>query len=327
MPRRVDVSDLSPLLRSRQDLLAHDWTERAIERAVREGRLRPIRRGWYLATDDWSGLWPEGAHLAHVLAVARDSRGGAVMSHLSAAVLWGLPVYRAPLQRVHMTVPPASRISSGPDVWRHTAPLAAGDVVMRHGIRCTSLERTVFDVVRTTRSETAVACADAAERAMTLRGREWDLDEKESWRRALADRVDAATGARGIRQARRILALADGRAQLPGESVSRLQLVRLGFAVPDLQVRVPGPDGTDYFVDFALRDVRAFGEFDGEGKYTDEALRRGMSVEAVMLAEKRREDWIRGVTQWRLVRWGDEHCATPAKLAARLRSFGVVPPR
>lgn len=68
------------------------------------------------------------------------------MSHLSAAVLWGLPVYRSQMARVHMTVPPAARISSGPDVMRHSSPLDPGDIAMRHGIRCTSLLRTVFDV-------------------------------------------------------------------------------------------------------------------------------------------------------------------------------------
>ena len=315
------------LLRSRRDLLWHGWQERAIDAAVRDGALRLIRRGWYMAGDEWDDLWPEGAHLAHVVAVARDGGGGGVMSHLSAAVLWGLPVYRSQMARVHMTVPPAARISSGPDVMRHSSPLDPGDIAMRHGIRCTSLLRTVFDVVRTTSPETAVACADAAERMMMLRGREWDPDAREAWRRGMAELLDAAAGARGIRQARRIAEFADGRAQLPGESVSRLQLVRLGFATPDLQVRVAGPDDTDYFVDFALREVRTLGEFDGVAKYTDEALRRGIPLDAVLLAEKRREDWIRGVTQWRFVRWGDEHCATAGRLAARLASFGVVPPR
>lgn len=315
------------LLRSRRDLLWHGWRERAIDAAVRDGSLRHIRRGWYLAGDGWDELWPEGAHLAHVLAVARDSGGGGVMSHLSAAVLWDLPVYRSSMARVHMTVPPASRISSGPDVMRHSAPLGPDDIAVRHGIRCTSLRRTVFDVVRTTSPENAVACADAAERMMMLRGREWDLDAREAWRRGMTELLATAAGVRGVRQARRVLEFADGRAQLPGESVSRLQLVRLGFATPELQVRVAGPNGDDYFVDFGLREVRTLGEFDGETKYTDEAMLRGIPLAEVVLAEKRREDWIRGVTQWRFVRWGDGHCATPARLAARLASFGVVPPR
>ena len=79
---------------------------------------------------------------------------------------------------------------------------------------------------------------------------------------------------------------------------------------PQLQVPVAGPTGQTYFVDFGLAEVRAFGEFDGKDKYLDVALRRGAPLEQVLLEEKRREDWIRGTTQWRFARWEDEHSAT-----------------
>jgi hypothetical protein len=141
----------------------------------------------------------------------------------------------------------------------------------------------------------------------------------------MAERIDAASGARGIRRARWVIAFADGRAHLPGESVSRLQLSRLGFRPPQLQVPVAGPAGRRYFVDFGLTDVRAFGEFDGRDKYLDEAMRRGLPLERVLLEEKQREDWIRGTTQWRFARWGDEHITSPKALAKRLASFSISP--
>lgn len=109
--------------------------------------------------------------------------------------------------------------------------------------------------------------------------------------------------------------------------MSRLQLHRLGFRDLDLQVAVAGPRGSDYFVDIGLRQVRTFWEFDGEVKYRDVAMRQGRSIEDVVLDEKRREDWIRGVTQWRLCRGGFADIATPETLAARLSAFGVHPPR
>lgn len=322
----MSVSELSPLVRSRRALLAAGWTERGIESAVRAGDLRVVRRGAYIASDDDELLWAEGRHLAHVIAVVRDAVGVAVASHESAAVLWGLPLYRHRPERVHLTTAAPARISSGPDVMRHVAPLPASDVTTRDGIRCTTLERTVFDLSRTLGAEASVACADAAERLMALRGRVWDEDAAAYWRRTMSERVIAASGARGVKQARWVAAFADGRAHLPGESVSRLQLMRIGFAVPQLQVRVDGPGGREYFVDFGMTDARAFGEFDGKGKYLDEAMRRGVPLEQVLLEEKQREDWIRGTTQWRLARWGDEHSATPGALAARLRSFGITPP-
>ncbi|NYE19307.1 hypothetical protein [Microbacterium immunditiarum] len=327
MPRIVTVADLDPLVLSREDLLVLGSTERSIAAAVATGRHRQIRRGWYIGADEWDELWPEGRHLAHVIAVARDARGSAVMSHESAAVLWGLPLYRHRPLRVHMTTSSPQRISSAPDVMRHVAPLRPTDVAVCDGIRTTSLERTVFDLLRTLRPEPALAAADAAERKRAAREREWDLDSLASWRRELQQMIDLASGARGIRQARRLAPVSDGRAESPGESVSRLHLLRLGFETPSLQAAVPAPHGGSFYVDFGLDDVDAFGEVDGRSKYLDESLRRGVPLEQVLLAEKQREDWIRGTTGRHLVRWEDEHIRTPWHLAERLAAFGIRPPR
>jgi len=324
VPRREPI--LAQLVRSRQDLILNGWTERRIVAAVRAGVLFHIRRGWYMDADERDGLWPEEQHRAHVIAVARDGRGGAVASHKSAAVRWRLPLYRIRCARVHLTTGSGRRISSAPDVMRHATPIDAEDVVDIDGIRCTSLARTVFDLIGTLPLEAAVALADAAERQMALRLREWDVEAVISWRRGLSRRFAEARGMRGVRQARWVAAFADGRAELPGESVSRLQLRRLGYARPVLQAPIPGPHGSTYFVDFEMTDVGSFGEFDGKGKYLDEAMRSGRSIEQVILDEKRREDWIRGTTQQRFVRWETEHIGTPLALGRRLESFGIRPP-
>lgn len=239
MPHAATVADLSPAIHSLRSLLCMGWTERAIDREARGGRLQRIRRGWYMDAAEWRDLWTEGRHLAHSIAVARDSAGLIPLSHTSAAVVWGLPLYRTRPVRVHETCASPSRVSSGVDVHRHVAPLPAADVVMRDGLRVTSLARTVLDCIRVLPPEAAVALADAAERTMAQVRRDWDEDAVAAWRRGMEGRVLLTAGARGIRQARWVSAFADGRAQLPGESVSRLQLVRIGFAVPELRA----PDG------------------------------------------------------------------------------------
>lgn len=317
---------LEHMVRSREDLILNGWTDRSIAAAVKARQLLHLRRGWYIDAEERGGLTPESRHRAHVIAVARDSQGGAAMSHSSAGVLWRLPFYRIDFVRVHMTTDAPRRISSAPDVLRHVAPLSADDVVVIDGIRCTSLSRTVFDLCRTLPLEAAVAVADAAERMMGKRIREWDLDAIASWRSKFRKRLDAAGGARGVKQARWVAEFSDGRAQLPGESVSRLQLHRLGFAAVQLQVPIPGPRGTMYFVDFGLDDADAFGEFDGKGKYLDEAMRSGRTIEQVLLDEKEREDWIRGTTGRHMARWGSAHIRTPQDLAARLATFHITPP-
>ncbi|WP_295790055.1 hypothetical protein [uncultured Microbacterium sp.] len=292
------------------------------------GRWLRIQPGAYVDRAAFDALRPVDRHLIGVVAAIGRSRGSAgVVSHLSASVLHGLPQYRFRPRPISMTVPDATHPPSRAGLRRHTDELSDQDVVEIHGIRCTSLERTIFDVARTEPFETSVPCADAALRRDVVRGREFDADAQGVWREALSRRAERARGRRGVRRASWVGAFADGRAELPGESVSRLQLHRLGFRDFDLQVAVEGPRGRDYFVDIGLPGAKTFWEFDGEGKYRDEALRNGRSLEDVLLAEKRREDWIRGRTRWGLCRGGFADIASPERLAARLAAFGVQPPR
>lgn len=291
------------------------------------GQLIRVKKGWFVTAAAWGDLWPEGRHLVEVVAASNDLSGGThVFSYVSAAVLWKLPLFRVVPLRVHETGTTRMHASSTPGVQRHEDRLPEADVVVVDGIRCTSLERTVLDVARVAAPEVAVAAADAA---LALRAgadhRAYDERTAEEWRGSMSDRVAGAGSIRGVRQARWVIEFADGRAQLPGESVSRLQLSRLGFAAPSLQVPVPAPDGSIYWVDIGLDDVFAFGEFDGKTKYVDAAMRQGLSIDEVLLREKQREDWIRGTTHRRFARWGDEHIGTPELLGARLASFGIRP--
>lgn len=326
MPTTLTAARAQMMLLSRRDLLASHVTERGVENLVATGALRRVRRGWYVRDHEWNELWSEGRHLLHVLAVHRDERGARpIFSHISAAALWGLPLYRVGIERAHITVPEPRRGRSAPDVLRHRGTLNEDEITEVHGIRVTSLNRTILDLARTLPFEAAVVAADAALRTIAVRGQRQDEARAARWRDEIGA-LAAESHARGIRTARRVIAFADGRAQLPGESVSRVHLARLGFRNIDLQVPVRGPRGENYHVDFGLEDVPAMGEFDGQFKYTDAAMRGGLSMEEVLLQEKRREDWIRGVTQRPYVRWEYAHVRTAADLGRRLAEFGVHPP-
>ncbi|RWR20069.1 hypothetical protein D8Y23_06610 [Microbacterium enclense] len=285
-----------------------------------------MHRGMYVARESLTDLRPASVHRLEALAVIARMRGGdAVLSHLTAAVVHGLPQYRFGRTPVELTVPEGSRAPSRGRVRRHQDEPNDSDVVEIDGIRCTSLERTVFDVARTRSMEVALSCADAALRREAGRRHGVDSASQDAWRERMRERVARAAGHRGVAGARWLIEFADGRAELPGESVSRLQLFRLGFRDLDLQVPIAGPAGREYFVDIALRECRTFWEFDGEAKYRDPALRADATIEQILLDEKRREDWIRGTTQWRLCRGGFRDIADPGTLAARLAAFGVTP--
>ena len=88
--RRAQSDALLPdLVRSRDNLLVDGWTDREMARAVAEGMLLHLRRGWYIDAAAHESLSPEQPHRVRLTAVARDGHGGAAMSHASAGVLWG----------------------------------------------------------------------------------------------------------------------------------------------------------------------------------------------------------------------------------------------
>lgn len=169
-----------------------------------------------------------------------------------------------------------------------------------------------------------MAAADAGLRAIawTAPGT-YDLVKAETFRESAIEALDFSP--RGRRRGRRVLEFADGRAQRPGESISRIRLDELGFASPSLQVAVDGPRGKTYWLDFGFDEANAWGEFDGKVKYRELADASERSSREIVEAEKQREDWIRGTTGRTMVRWGWEHISDAAALGRRLAAFGVRP--
>jgi hypothetical protein len=327
MARHLSFPDAAAAVCSRSQLRAQGMSEREIGRAVQMGDLRKLQRNRFVAATIWNDLWPESRHLVELSAAVAEMRNGeGVASYASAGALRELPFYRHVPESVHMTVPDGTRMSSRPGLRRHHDRLPEDDLDTVFGIRCTSLERTTFDLARTLGMEAAVVVADAALRKTAMVAGEYDMLAAESWRERMLERCARSRGMRGIRQAEQVIRFADGRSESPGEAVGRLQLSRLGFQRLRLQVLVPGPSGKPYRVDLEIEDVHTFFEFDGHTKYLEESLRSGRTVEQVVLDEKRREDWIRGTTQKRFVRAESSHVVTPSALAKRLAAFGVVPP-
>lgn len=325
------LDDASRWLRSRAQLEQAGVPARTIAAHVRHDRLHRVDRGWYVDGASWREWSSEDRHLIRVIAAQRrraDGEGGGVFSHASAAVLWGLPLARCEPERVHVSGAATNgHVRAGePAVARHEVVVAEDDTAAVGGIRCTSLARTVADVLRSSSEETGISLLDAALRAVAGGGGAGRYDETaaEALRGEVARRL--RPGARGVRRARALLAIGDGRAHLPGESISRLYLLRIGFAPPRLQVPIDGPRGTRYFADFGLDDAGVWGEFDGRAKYLDPTVRgTDVGVEAALLAEKDREDWIRGTTGRRLVRWNGQDIRDAGTLRARLAAFRVFP--
>ena len=308
---------------SRQQLDALGWHSRRVRQAVDAGELQVLRRGVYVRAADLVGATTEQRIVVRARALTVVSRRPPVFCGSTAAAILGLPILRDD-GALHV-ISDEARSRSGPGVVRHRDLADDPLVIETAGVRCTSLPRTVVDVSRHESRDAAVCVADAALRqaAFTPPG---TYDERAADELKADMRRIAATTTRGRVRAERVIGLADGRAQLPGESISRLRLLELGFAAPSLQVPIPGPHGRTFWVDFGLDDVGAWGEFDGRVKYRDLPAASGRNAFEVLEQEKRREDWIRGTTQRRFARWGWGDLKDAATLGRRLAAFGIEPP-
>lgn len=272
--------------------------------ALRSGELVRLRRGAYV----WSSALDAGRRdvdvaRARVRAVLEQAQHPLVASHLSAALLHGLPLTRLP-HRVHVTQTVRPRTQADSDVLRHTARLTADEVEEVAGLRVTSLARTVVDCLRVLRGPGALVVADAGLRA--------GLTEE-----AAAEALRRAAGARGVRRAREVMAFADDGAESAGESYARAVLLGLGLPAPETQLRVDTVDGP-VWSDLGWRAWRLLAEYDGRLKYGTAFADRD-----ALVREKRREDVVRD-EGWRVLRLTSEDTARPQALLARLQR--VTPP-
>ncbi|GAB3711949.1 hypothetical protein [Mariniluteicoccus flavus] len=91
------------MIQHAHELLAAGLTPADIRSEVREGRLVRLRRGSYAPPSILTNE-PESRHRALIHAVA-PRHADAIVSHVSAAVLHGLPVPERTLSRVHLVKP------------------------------------------------------------------------------------------------------------------------------------------------------------------------------------------------------------------------------
>lgn len=267
-------------------------------RLSRSGELVRVRHGAFAESHADGAV---GRHRQLIAGTAPILGPDTVLSHSSASVLHGLPVWEPMLGQVTVTRRSRAHGSKGRHLHAHRAPLAPEEIVLLGGLPVTSLERTAIDLARVLPFKRAVAVLDAA---LHLKA---DKD-------LMADSLVAAHGRRGVGTARRALAFADGRAESVGESVSRVVMAAEEVPVPLLQLNVYDEFGNWLArTDFGWKERGVLGEFDGKVKYTGTPE----EVAAAVMREKRREDRLRQLG-WVVVRWGWTDLADPATLRRRL---------
>jgi very-short-patch-repair endonuclease len=225
---------------ARRDLLALGFDSDAIKHRTATGRLHQVRRGVYAVGR--RDLTREGRWMAALLASSDD----AVLSHGSAAALWGIG---SEWRLIEITVRHRawSRLTGVKGRARPSLP--DEDVTTRRGIPVTTPMRTVLDQAATPISEASLE--RLVNEADSVRGVDFDF-------RAMRGYCDLRRGEPGVRRMRALLdpetfRLSDSEL----ERLFRPLAIAAGLPQPLTKVRVNG-----YEVDFYWPDLRLVVETD-----------------------------------------------------------------
>lgn len=289
------------------DAINAGYTRGLIRHLVNTGRWRVLRRGVFCDAALYDRADPVCLHAAAALLVMTP---GSAISHETAAALDQLPLGR-PLRVLgsspvgdsfpltYLTRPRTSGHGrhTHPGIVERAASLPPSHVRHLQGLLTTTTARTIVDLARFHPYSEAVALADAALHLGLTTQAELVVvrDACESWP--------------GIRRAAQVIDFADGAAESPLESRSRVAFALGGLPRPILQAVILLRDGGRARVDFLWEQWRIIGEADGRLK-----IQRPEDL----WAEKLREDALRELG-YEVVRWTwDEIVNHPEVVVARI---------
>lgn len=292
-----------------------DYDDKAMARAVRLEIWFRIRRGCYTFTDIWSGLDAEDRHRVLSAAVLRSLGSNVALSHVSGVVDWRIPTWDLDLSRVHVT-----RLDGGAgriegDVVHHEGVSLDHEVVERDGHLVLIPERCVLEAgsrAKLPASRLVIADGLLRQKLSTPDQLEAQFKLMERWP--------------FMRSMHLPVRMADGAAESVGETLGRHLFQVSHIPAPRLQYKVLDANGELIGIcDWGWPDHGLLGEFDGRIKY-GRLLKPGQEPGDVVFAEKQREDLLRAVTDFRMVRiiWSDydRPRVTAQRVRDKLRRIG-----
>jgi len=289
---RVDLSDVVVL---RRELIAEGYDDSQIRARVRAGELHRVRHGSYVDRALWDSLSAADRHRVVVRAVLRRAHRSTVVSHVSAAVERGAPVWGIPLDVVHVTRSDGRPGRNETGIRHHAGRLDRTDIEYVNGIPVTKAARTAVEVTTVTTVEPALVTINGMLHDKLLTKQEFSAEvaRLNHWPHTLAATL--------------VERLCDGRIQSVAESRTLHLCWSQHLPRPEPQIPIRDERGWVFaYVDFGWEDEGVFLEFDGRVKY--ELFRReNETLAEYLLREKRREELICQLTGWVCIRitWAD----------------------
>jgi hypothetical protein len=291
---------------------------------VRSGQLVPMARGVYRRREYVSSdsqLARADSFLARVRATDLSWDGELVFAGFAAAALWRIPAVGQMPDRIDVASAPAAGGRSNAALRRSYVPnMASFEVV--DGVKATGIARTVIDVARWgTFAQGVVACDAALHGSTNTQSQIVRPPVVQSDVVAESLSMGAVPGKRKCLAA---VSFADGAAESPGESVSRVGMHVLGFPPPVLQQAFFDAAGLIGLVDFWWPEFNLIGEFDGFGKYLRTEFTHGKDAATVVMDEKRRENRLRATKSHpNVARWEWIDAMSHSRLRRVLATAGL----
>jgi hypothetical protein len=269
--------------------------DRDVVRLVRRGVWHRIRRGYYTFTDLWRAADDTERHRIRSRAVLHSLGDKVCLSHVSALVEHGVATWGMDLSRVHVT-----RLDKGAgrvegDVVHHVGRSLADDIVEVDGRRVMVADRALIEAASRASNESALVSFESAlyQRRATHDALQARFDQMQHWPHTQHLHVPVR--------------MASDRSQSVGESRGNWLFWTYRIPRPQQQFEVYDADGVlRGTCDWGWPEQEVLGEFDGEHKY-GRLLEPGQQPGDVVFAEKQREDLLRRITGFVMVRfvWAD----------------------
>lgn len=290
----------------RRHAVARGIDDKALARLVDQRFLVKLRHGVYCQRDVFLAASPAGRHLLLARAVMRLYDDHVVLSHASACIAQEGPDHGLDLTNVHLTHL-AGGGRRGSRVVHHSGGCLVGDVRRQDGYWVTVPARSVADTVCTDGVVAGLVQANHfLHRGLT------SIEE-------LTTMFERAAQWPGSLHHHPVLHLADARIESVGETLSDHLFFTQGLPRPEPQFAIYDPRrDVTYRVDFAWPDQRVIVEFDGEEKY-HRYRKPGETIEQMVLREKMREDRIRELTGFTVIRIAWRDLGYPRHTANRIR--------
>jgi len=259
----------------RADLVAQLGRSR-LEAALSAGEVVPLWTGTVVATGRLLDPLTRAA-AAQLTAGPRSALCGA-----TAAFLHGCGCVAT--RGTHVAVPYGRDVRGRNGLVVHHGGGIPEDVEEVVGLRVLPLDRVIADLLCILpwrgRATDAIAVLDQALRKAG--------DAHETFRKAVATRLEERPDIRGTVRARGLLDLGSERAESPPESWLRLRLIEKGFPIPEVNWVICTPDGREIVrLDLAWPSLRICVEYDGWEAHAGRA-----AADAARAAELRRNGWI-----------------------------------